>query len=124
MARKFTRRDGLKFGAATLAWWMSHVPGYLKTSYWLHAKLVLVFLLYGYHGHLAKLTREFAEDRCTRSPRWLRLFNEVPALLLIGIALTGPSIKAPVASSPASVQLLPAQAKTARTNWPRNGADQ
>lgn len=75
------------FGAATLAWWMSHVPGYLKTSYWLHAKLVLVFLLYGYHGHLAKLTREFAEDRCRRSPRWLRLFNEVPALLLIGIVI-------------------------------------
>jgi protoporphyrinogen IX oxidase len=75
------------FGAATLAWWMSHVPGYFKANVWLHIKLVLVFLLYSYHGYLGKLTREFAEDRCTRSPRWLRIFNELPALLLIGIVI-------------------------------------
>lgn len=77
----------LVFGVATLLWWMHAVPGYLAGSHWLHAKLLLVFLLYGYHGRLAKLTREFAEDRNTRSPRWLRLFNEVPALLLIGIVI-------------------------------------
>ncbi|HVH33589.1 MAG TPA: CopD family protein, partial [Tahibacter sp.] len=29
----------------------------------------------------------FAQDRCTRSSRWLRIFNEVPALLLIGIVI-------------------------------------
>jgi len=75
------------FGAATLAWWMHHVPGYLKANGWLHIKLVLVFLLYSYHGYLGRLTREFAEDRCTRSPRWLRIFNELPALLLIGIVI-------------------------------------
>ncbi|HSX61927.1 MAG TPA: protoporphyrinogen oxidase HemJ [Tahibacter sp.] len=75
------------FGAATLAWWMIHVPGYLKANPWLHVKLVLVFLLYSYHGYLGRLTREFAEDRCTRSPRWLRIFNELPALLLIGIVI-------------------------------------
>lgn len=77
----------LVFGVATLLWWINTVPGYLASNHWLHAKLVLVFLLYGYHGHLSKLTRQFAEDRCTRSPRWLRLFNEVPAVLLLGIVI-------------------------------------
>lgn len=75
------------FGAATLIWWLMHVPGYFKANLWLHIKLVLVFLLYGYHGYLGKLTREFATDRCTRSPRWLRIFNELPALLLIAIVI-------------------------------------
>lgn len=75
------------FGVATLTWWLMHVPGYMKLNYWLHAKLVLVAFLYGYHDYLARLTRQFAEDRCTRSPRWLRIFNEVPALLLIGIVI-------------------------------------
>ena len=77
----------LIFGVATLVWWIMHVPGYFKANPWLHAKLLLVFLLYAYHGNLARLTREFAQDRCTRSSRWLRIFNEVPALLLIGIVI-------------------------------------
>lgn len=77
----------LIFGLATLAWWMHAVPGYLKNNHWLHAKLVLVFLLYAYHGHLGRLVREFAQDRCKRSPRWLRIFNEVPALLALGIVI-------------------------------------
>lgn len=75
------------FGVATLTWWLMHVPGYMKLNYWLHAKLVLVAALYGYHDYLARLTRQFAEDRCTRSSRWLRIFNEVPALLLIAIVI-------------------------------------
>ena len=70
------------FGVATL----SQVPGYLQSG-WLHAKLTLVFVLYGYHGWLARLTRQFANDACPRSPRWLRIFNEVPALLLILIVI-------------------------------------
>ncbi|MEO8671399.1 MAG: CopD family protein [Tahibacter sp.] len=62
------------------------VPGYLHSG-WLHAKLVLVFALYAYHGHLSRLVREFAADRCVRSSRWLRWFNELPFLLLIGIVI-------------------------------------
>jgi putative membrane protein len=29
----------------------------------------------------------FAHDRCRRSSRWLRIFNEVPALLLVAIVI-------------------------------------
>ena len=31
--------------------------------------------------------RELAADRCRHSSRWLRVFNEVPALLLIAIVI-------------------------------------
>ncbi len=75
------------FGLATLGWWLANDPGYLQHNHWLHAKLVLVALLYGYHGWLVKLTREFAQDACHRSPRWLRVFNELPALALIAIVI-------------------------------------
>jgi putative membrane protein len=72
----------LVFGVATLL----QVPGYMRSG-WLHAKLTLVLGLYAYHGWLARLTRQFASDACTRSPRWLRVFNEVPILFLIAIVI-------------------------------------
>ena len=41
-----------------------------------------------------------------------------------GMAFTGPSISFDIASMPPSVQVLPAWARTARTNSPRNGTGQ
>jgi putative membrane protein len=54
---------------------------------WFYLKLVLVLLLSGYHGALAKWTKEFAEDRNTHSPRFYRVANEIPTLLMIGIVI-------------------------------------
>ncbi|HEY8277561.1 MAG TPA: protoporphyrinogen oxidase HemJ [Methyloceanibacter sp.] len=54
---------------------------------WFHAKLILVLLLSAYHGALAKWTREFAEDRNMRSPRFYRAANEIPTILMIGIVI-------------------------------------
>jgi putative membrane protein len=53
---------------------------------WFHVKLVLV-LLSAYHGCLARWTKDFAGDRNTRSARFYRMANEVPALLMIGIVI-------------------------------------
>jgi putative membrane protein len=75
------------FGLATLGWWVNHVPDYFSQNHWLHAKLTLVLALYAYHGMLSRMTRQFAADACKRSSRWLRLFNEIPAMLLIGIVI-------------------------------------
>ncbi|MCE5233313.1 MAG: CopD family protein [Mizugakiibacter sp.] len=75
------------FGLATLAWWLQHVPGYFAASHWLHVKLLLVLGLIGYHAWLVRLVRAFARDACTWSSRRLRVFNEVPALLLIAIVV-------------------------------------
>lgn len=67
-------------------WILLLVPGYLHQA-WLHAKLTLVLGLIAYHLYLVRLKNQFAQDRCLRSPRWLRLFNELPALFLIAIVI-------------------------------------
>ena len=72
----------LAFGVAIVV----AVPAYLSMA-WLHAKLALVVLLVGYHGSAQVLAKRFREKRNTRSARWLKVYNEVPALLLIGIVL-------------------------------------
>jgi len=70
------------FGAAMVA----VSPAYLL-MHWLQAKLALVFALVSYHGACFALLQQFAGDRNTRSERWYRVFNEIPALLLIGIVI-------------------------------------
>jgi len=50
-------------------------------------KLFLVMMLIAYHGACFALLQDFAADRNRRSERWYRVFNEVPALLLIGIVI-------------------------------------
>lgn len=61
-------------------------PEYLRFG-WLHAKLALVAVLLGYHAWCYSLMKSFHDGRNTHSQRWFRFFNEVPALLLIGIVL-------------------------------------
>ena len=70
------------FGLATLG----SEPG-LIFAHWLQVKLALVLLLVIYHAMLAKLTRDFAQDRCHWSSRNLRGFNEIPGLLLLAIVI-------------------------------------
>jgi len=70
------------FGVAMLAF----APAYLL-MHWLQLKLALVLLLIGYHGACFALVQQFAADRNAHSERWYRLFNELPALLLIGIVI-------------------------------------
>ena len=74
------------FGVATLIWFAHASDGYFRQG-WLIVKLVLVGGLFWYQAILARLVRDFANDSITRSSRWLRIFNEVPALFLIAIVL-------------------------------------
>jgi protoporphyrinogen IX oxidase len=61
-------------------------PDYLLMR-WLQLKLLLVLLLISYHGACFALLQQFAADRNAHSERWYRVFNEIPALLLIGIVI-------------------------------------
>jgi protoporphyrinogen IX oxidase len=69
------------FGAAMVV----AAPLYLVFG-WLRVKLLLVAALIGYHLWCRRLMRELARGG-GRSPRWYRLFNEVPGLLLIAIVI-------------------------------------
>ncbi|HEX4299466.1 MAG TPA: CopD family protein [Gammaproteobacteria bacterium] len=69
------------FGAwLMLGWWW-------PAPLWLHAKLGLVALLLIYHMLCFKLMRDFRLGRNTRSARFYRVFNELPALLLVAVLL-------------------------------------
>jgi putative membrane protein len=70
------------FGVSMLAL----APDYLLMR-WLQLKLLLVFGVIAYHGACFALLQQFAADRNDRSERWYRIFNETPALLLIGIVI-------------------------------------
>jgi putative membrane protein len=54
---------------------------------WLHAKLLLVVLMTGFHHFCAGTVRKFAADRNTRSAKFYRIANEVPTVLLLGIVI-------------------------------------
>ena len=76
----------LALGIALLTWWLMHAPEYMRQG-WLHAKLALVLALVAYHGWCMKLASDFRAGRATPSSRWLRVFNEIPSVLLIAIVL-------------------------------------
>ena len=59
----------------------------IRTDGWLHAKLLLVVILSGFHGVLSRWRKDFAADRNTRSARFYRIANEVPTVLMIAIVI-------------------------------------
>jgi len=50
---------------------------------WMHAKLAAVVLLFGAHGALEGWTKKFARGANTKSPRFYRMVNEIPAVLMV-----------------------------------------
>ena len=56
-------------------------------SIWLQLKLVFVIILTIYHFFLFQCLRKFAENTNTYSPKFYRIINEIPTVLLIGIIL-------------------------------------
>jgi putative membrane protein len=63
-------------------------PGVITwTEGWWYVKLIAVVLMIGLHGAMSKWRREFMEDRNTRSPRFYRIANEIPTVLLVIIVI-------------------------------------
>ena len=61
-------------------------PGMMADG-WIHVKLLLVLVLSGVHGMLARQVRVFRRDANTRSARYFRILNEVPTALMIVIVI-------------------------------------
>src|SRR3569833_92983 len=70
------------FGIAMIA----AAPSYLS-AHWLHVKLLLVAVLIAYHARCYRLMLGLRSGTIRRSERWLRMFNEFPALLLLAIVI-------------------------------------
>jgi len=61
-------------------------PAYLALG-WLRAKLLLVAVLVGYHAWCYRLMLTLRAGANRHSQRWYRVFNELPALLLLAIVI-------------------------------------
>ncbi len=61
--------------------------GVYKTAGWMHTKLLIVVLLSGVHGVLAKRVKVFARDENEKSARYFRILNEVPTIMMIIIVI-------------------------------------
>jgi len=69
-----------------LGLWLAWSGNFLSAP-WLHGKLVLVLVMSGVHGMLARWTKDFAADRNRHTQKFFRIMNEVPTLLMIGIVI-------------------------------------
>lgn len=54
---------------------------------WMHAKLVLVLVVIGYHHACGTMLRKFEGGAPTRTDRFYRVFNESAVLLLAAIVI-------------------------------------
>jgi len=54
---------------------------------WFQIKLVLVIVMSGVHGLLARYVRDFAADRNRHSSKFYRIINEIPTIMMIAIVL-------------------------------------
>ena len=83
MARKLLRfMTLLAIPALGLGLWLWLGYGIGAGQGWMHAKLLVVALLLGYHHACARLLRRFEAHCNSRSHVWYRWFNEVPVLLM------------------------------------------
>jgi protoporphyrinogen IX oxidase len=66
-------------------WWQPFLA--VTNTVWLHAKLVLVAILIGYHFYCGKFLNDFKYDRNRHTHIFYRWFNEFPVLILIGATI-------------------------------------
>jgi putative membrane protein len=88
MERKLLR--GIVNPSMVAVWILGPLLAWLTGAYldvWLQIKFALVVVLSGIHGFLVRCWRDFAEDRNTRSERFYRILNEIPAVLMIFIVI-------------------------------------
>ena len=50
---------------------------------WLHAKLLFLVFLIAFFFSMNKYRIEFLEDRCTKSGKFFRMYNEIPTILML-----------------------------------------
>ena len=62
--------------------WLYYGVGKGPGSAWMHAKLLLIIFLIGYHHMCGAMIKKFRVGNNKKSHVWYRWFNEIPVLLL------------------------------------------
>ena len=90
MARKllrFTTVLAVPALALGLWLWLGYGIGRGPGNGWMHAKLVLVLAVIGYHHACGVLLRRIDAGTARHTHKWYRWFNEAPVLLLTAIVI-------------------------------------
>lgn len=66
---------------------MIHGADWVAANTWLHAKLLLVVGLIGYHGWCQVQVKRFQQQRNTHHANFFRKMNEVPTVFLVLIVI-------------------------------------
>lgn len=94
-ADKWTDREGklrriILTPSMVLVWVLgltTATVGHFWDQPWLHAKLLLVILMTGYHGWMVGYAKKLAAGNATLTSKQLRLINELPALFVAVIVI-------------------------------------
>jgi len=73
------------FGGLML--WIGFSSGFYDGAHWLHIKLLMVVIMTVIHGMFSRWRKTFERDENTRSARFYKIWNEVPAVLMIVIVI-------------------------------------
>jgi putative membrane protein len=71
-------------------WILGPLLAWLTGAYmdtWMHIKFVLVLIMSGMHHFYVRCWRDFANDRNTRTAKFYKIINEVPAALMVLIVI-------------------------------------
>jgi protoporphyrinogen IX oxidase len=88
MERKLLR--GIMNPSMIAVWILGGILVWLTGAYtqtWFQWKFALVIIMSGMHGFFVRCWRDFTNDRNTRSGRFFRIINEIPALLMMAIVI-------------------------------------
>jgi protoporphyrinogen IX oxidase len=81
---------GIMNPAMIAVWILGPLLAWLTGAYldtWLQIKFVLVLIMSGMHGFYVRCWRDFANDRNTRTAKFYKIANEVPAVLMVLIVI-------------------------------------
>jgi protoporphyrinogen IX oxidase len=81
---------GIMNPAMIVVWITGLATAYGESAFrdpWLHAKLLFVLILSGFHGYLVGRVRAFAHDANTKSSGYYRVVNEIPTVLMLIIVV-------------------------------------
>jgi putative membrane protein len=67
--------------------WLVYGIGRGPGQGWMHAKLLIVLLLIGYHHGCGLILRKFEAGHMPRGHVWFRWFNEVPVLMMLAAVI-------------------------------------
>ncbi len=76
--------------AMALTWILGVVlvlQGGWTTAGWFHVKFALVIVLSALHGFFSRYVADFALDRNKHTPKFFRILNEIPTVLMIAIVI-------------------------------------